>query len=86
MADYRLTFAHSSIKELGRLDPPIARRVMASVEKLPHDPRPPGCVKLQGSESRWRIRIGDWRVVYTVDDGARIVDIVAVRHRSDVYR
>ena len=86
MADYRLTFAHSAIKELGRLDPPIARRVMTSVEKLSRDPRPSGCVKLQGSESRWRIRIGDWRVVYTVDDGARIVDIVAVRHRSDVYR
>lgn len=86
MVEFRLTFARSAGKELDRLDPPIARRVMSSLQKLIYNPRPPGCVKLQGSQNEWRIRIGDWRAVYTVDDKLRIVDIVAVRHRSDVYR
>ena len=86
MGDYSLTFASSAVRQLERLDPPIAHRVMASIKKLIQNPRPPGCVKLHGSENQWRIRIGDWRVVYTIDEQARIVDIVAVRHRSDVYR
>jgi mRNA interferase RelE/StbE len=86
MAEFRLTFARSAAKELERLDPPIARRVMPAIQKLVHDPRPPGSVKLRGSQNEWRIRVGDWRVVYTVDDKLRMVDIVAIRHRSDIYR
>lgn len=86
MAEFRISFARSAARELERLDPPVARRVLLAIEKLADNPRPPGCVKLQGSQNEWRIRIGDWRVVYTVDDKGKLVDIVAVRHRSDVYR
>jgi len=86
MSEYRVTFARSAGKDLDRLDPPIARRVLSAIEKLAIAPRPPGCVKLAGSKSDWRIRIGDWRVIYIIDDAAAVVDIVAVRHRSEAYR
>ena len=45
-----------------------------------------GCVKLTGSQNDWRIRIGDWRVIYSIIDKSGVVDIVAIRHRSDAYR
>ena len=86
MPEYRITFARSAGKELQKLDPPIARRIFKAIEKLAAYPRPTGCVKLTGSQNEWRIRIGDWRVIYTIDDAARAVDIAAIRHRSDAYR
>jgi mRNA interferase RelE/StbE len=86
MPDYKLTFARSASRELQRLDPPIARRVLSAIEKLGQNPRPSGCLKLIGSANDWRIRIGDWRVIYAINDEKLIVDIVAIRHRSDAYR
>jgi mRNA interferase RelE/StbE len=83
VADYRLTFARSARQELERLDPPISRRVLAAIEKLQ---KPSGCIKLTGSRNDWRIRIGDWRVIYSVLDTDKVVDVVAIRHRSDAYR
>lgn len=50
-----------------------------------NDPRPSGCRKLVGSENTWRIRVGDYRVLYSLDDNYNTIDIVAVRHRSKAY-
>ena len=86
MPEYGITFARSARKELEALNPPLAARVLARIETLAIDPRPAGARKLQGAPRLWRIRVGDYRVVYSVDDRQRIVDIVRVRHRSDVYR
>ena len=86
MAEYKVVFARSARRELENLEAPIIRRIIARVEALMTNPRPPGCVKLQGAADLWRIRIGDYRVVYSIDDSARLVDIRVVRHRSDVYR
>jgi mRNA interferase RelE/StbE len=86
MAEYRLTFARSARRDVGALDVTIGRRVLAKIQSLAKDPRPPGCVKLTGTSNQWRIRIGDWRVIYTIDDATNHVDIAAVRHRSDAYR
>lgn len=86
MPDYGIVFARSARKELERLNPQDQRRVFRRIERLSKDPRPPGCRKLEGAEDLWRIRIGDHRVVYAIDDTRRLVDIVAVRHRSDAYR
>ena len=86
MPEYRITFARSAGRDLDKLDPPVAQRVLAAIQKLASNPRPPGCVKLTGSLNDWRIRAGDWRILYTIDDTAAVVDIAAIRHRSDAYR
>ncbi len=85
MTDYSITFARSARKEFESLDAPIVRRVLPKIEALAQEPRPRGCRKIQGERNLWRIRIGDYRVVYAVYDDERIVDIIAVRHRSKAY-
>lgn len=86
MADYSVVFARSARKELQNLDPPVARRILKQVEALTNNPRPAGVVKLEGATALWRLRVGEWRVVYRVLDRERLVDVVAVRHRRDAYR
>lgn len=86
MADYAVVFARSARKELQNFDPQVARRIIKQIEALVTDPRPSGVVKLEGATDLWRIRVGQWRVVYRISDRDRLVDVVAVRHRSDVYR
>ena len=86
MDSYSIVFAKSARKELESLADQIIDRVLPRIENLADFPRPVGCRKLTGERNLWRIRIGDYRVIYYVDDQKRIVDIVAVRHRKDAYR
>ncbi len=86
MADYTVVFARSARKELQSLDPQVARRILKNIEALVGDPRPSGVVKLEGAQDLWRIRVGDWRVIYRVSDPEKLVDVIAVRHRRDAYR
>ena len=86
MADYTITFARSARKELEVMDTGIVLRIFPKIEALAREPRPAGCRKLQGEQFLWRIRIGDYRVVYAVYDRERLVDIIAVRHRSKAYK
>jgi mRNA interferase RelE/StbE len=86
MAEYAVTFARSARKELEALAPALVARVMGRIERLAVEPRPGGARKLQGEQDLWRIRVGDYRVVFSVDDRQRVVDVVRVRHRRDVYR
>ena len=86
MADYTVVFARSARKELQNLDPQVARRILKQIEALVANPRPSGVVKLEGASDLWRIRVGEWRVVYRIADRDRLVDVIAVRHRGDAYR
>jgi mRNA interferase RelE/StbE len=86
MAEYGVIFARSARRELEVLDAAIARRVISRIEGLTQNPRPSGSRKLHGEQNLWRIRIGDYRVVYNVDERQRIVDILRIRHRREVYR
>ena len=86
MADYAVVFARSARKELQNLDPQVARRILKQIEALVANPRPSGVVKLEGASDLWRIRVGEWRVVYRISDRDRLVDVNAVRHRRDAYR
>jgi mRNA interferase RelE/StbE len=86
MADYTITFARSARKELENLPADIADRILRKVETLAPNPRLPGIIKLQGSKNLWRLRVGDYRVVYSINDFSRTVDVSVVRHRRDVYR
>ena len=85
MADYSISFAKSARKELEGLDTVVVQRVFPKIEALAKQPRPPGCRKLEGFKNLWRIRIGDYRVIYSIDDDKRIIDITGVRHRSKAY-
>jgi len=86
MPDYTITFASSARKEIESFDEKIVNRIFPRIEALSKDPRPSGCKKLVGDKYLWRIRIGDYRAVYAIYDDKRIVDIISVRHRKDVYK
>jgi len=85
MAEYLITFNRSAEKELDFLDATLIRRIVPKIDALVKEPRPHGCRKLHGEKSMWRIRIGDYRVIYTINDAEHIVDITGVRHRSKAY-
>ena len=84
--EYQIVFARSARRELDALPRSLGLRILRRIDSLALTPRPRGCRKLVGSTNLWRMRIGDYRVIYGVDDAQRIVDIVAIRHRSDAYR
>ena len=84
MAEYRLIISSSAIKELQDLPKSAIERVRQKIRALAIDPRPPGCKKLEG-RSAWRIRLGDYRILYEVDDRQRVVSVGAIRHRSKAY-
>ena len=86
MASYRVEIAKSAAKDLRGIDRKWITRIVASIETLESDPRPSGCKKLVGSDHTYRLRIGDYRVVYDIHDDMLIVLVVRIRHRRDVYR
>jgi mRNA interferase RelE/StbE len=83
---YAITFARSAQRELEHLPALSVRRIVARIESLATHPRPAGARKMVGPGARYRLRVGDYRVIYRVDDSGHSVDIVAVRHRKDAYR
>lgn len=85
MADYSITFARSARKELEDLPNSLIKRIFTKIESLADKPRPNRCRKLQGFKNLWRIRIGDYRVIYSIDDSSETIDIVAIRHRREAY-
>jgi mRNA interferase RelE/StbE len=72
-------------KELEALSDELLARVVRKLEALGAAPRPAGCRKLKGYEDQWRIRVGDWRVVYIIDDAAKLVSVTRIAHRREVY-
>jgi len=83
---YRVLLERRAEKDLTRLSPEIHDRVIVAIQALAVNPRPPGCRKLAGSKHDWRIRVGDYRVIYEIADGIRVVRVNRVRHRREVYR
>jgi mRNA interferase RelE/StbE len=84
-ASYTVVVSRPVQKEIRSLDQGIRLRILTALRALAVDPRPSGCRKLVGAQNRWRIRVGDYRVIYTVDDTDHIVEIFVVRHRSKAY-
>ena len=86
MARYELIYLPSVAKDLRGLPKVIVRRILAKAEKLRDDAHPPGSAKLEGSEHRYRLRQGDYRILYCVDDVRIVITVVKVGHRREVYR
>jgi mRNA interferase RelE/StbE len=87
VASYSVLIKTSAAKELEAVEPRGVRaRIVSRIERLGSNPRPRGSQKLAGDEERYRIRQGQYRVVYSIDDDARVVEVFKVGHRREVYR
>ena len=86
MTNYTVTFSRSARKELESLPDSIVQRIFPKIEALEDNPRPRGVKKIEGEERMYRIRVGDYRVIYEIIDRTRTVDIAHIRHRRDAYR
>jgi mRNA interferase RelE/StbE len=86
VADYTVVFVRSARRELEALPDELGERILARIRPLAKTPRPSGAKKLKGKWGLWRIRVGDYRVVYEVHDETRSVEISYIRHRREVYR
>ena len=83
---YRVALSTAAARQLAKLDAPARRRVGAAIDLLAEDPRPPGATKLVGADGVWRVRTGDYRILYEIGDRALRVWVVAVGHRRHIYR
>jgi mRNA interferase RelE/StbE len=83
---YRVEIARRAVKALAALPRKEQQRVRAAIDLLAENPRPPGCVALTGEAHAYRVRVGDYRIVYEVFDDRLVVQVVRVGHRRDVYR
>ncbi|MBX9472427.1 type II toxin-antitoxin system RelE family toxin [Microcella sp.] len=83
---YSVEFTTSAARQVKKLPRPARERLLAAIQKLGDDPRPPGCTKLVGEEIAWRLRVGDYRIVYDVFDDVLTVLIVRAGNRREIYR
>ena len=82
---YRVEVAAAAARQLRQLDRSAQRRVQAAIELLADEPRPSGAKKLVGGNGEWRVRTGDYRIVYEIHDDVLLVLVVAVGHRREIY-
>ncbi|MGE5442270.1 MAG: type II toxin-antitoxin system RelE family toxin [Bacteroidota bacterium] len=73
-------------KDLRALDDKTRRRVLRAVMTLEANPRPPGAKKLRGESDLWRVRVGDYRILYSIEEARLVVLVVKIGHRREVYR
>jgi mRNA interferase RelE/StbE len=82
----RVEFLPRADKQLRALAHLVQARIVRAVRNLADNPRPPGCAKLTGTDDLWRIRVGDYRVIYHIQDADLLVLVVRIGHRRDVYK
>jgi mRNA interferase RelE/StbE len=82
---YRIVVTSAARRVINHLEASIKTRILARIDTLASNPRPPGAIKLEGQQS-YRVRVGDYRIVYMVEDEIVTVTIIRVGHRRDVYR
>ena len=83
---YEVYLEQAAERDLRRLSAEEFHRIVPQIKALADNPRPFGCHKITGSKSDWRIRVGDYRVLYEIDAKAKIVRVFRIRHRREVYR
>lgn len=84
MSQYRIELRPAVVRALRKLDPQVRHRVQGAIALLAQDPRPPGARALQGRDGL-RVRVGEYRIIYTIDDRVLTVVVVRLGHRRDVY-
>jgi len=83
---YEVYLEHAAERDLKRLPVKLFHRLIDQIKKLAKKPRPAGCRKITGTKNDWRIRVGDYRVIYEIDEGAKMIRVMRVRYRREVYR
>ena len=82
---YQVVLTPSAARQLRKFDPPVRRRLQAAIELLAIEPRPPPATRLVGGGGEWRVRTGDYRIVYEIEEDRLLVLVLRVGHRRDVY-
>jgi mRNA interferase RelE/StbE len=82
---YSVEVAPAAVRQIKKLDRAVQRKILARIERLADAPRPPGCVKLSGRDDIYRVRMADFRILYSVADATLIILVLKVGHRRDVY-
>ncbi len=83
---YEVLIERAAEKDVKRLPPAVLRRIVQVIKSFSLVPRPPGCRKISGSENKWRVRVGDYRILYEIDDKNSTAKVMRVKHRREVYR
>ena len=83
---YIVTLDNAGRRDLANLEHSISARVSEAIDRLVNEPRPRGCTKIVGTKLRYRVRAGDYRIIYDVYDQSRSVVVRMIRHRGDAYR
>jgi mRNA interferase RelE/StbE len=83
---YEVAFSTTAARQLRKLPAAVSERIVRAADRLAIDPRPPGLVKLEGADELYRIRVGDYRLIYQIADEQLIVLIARVAHSKDAYR
>jgi mRNA interferase RelE/StbE len=83
---YRIDFTPSAARAFRKLPGPVQGRIAPKIDALAATPRPHGVEKMTGHENRYRIRVGEYRIIYIIDDGARLMTVAVIGHRREVYR
>ena len=82
---YCVTIAPAAERQIRTFDPPVRRRVQAVIDLLAADPRPPRAIQLAGGAGEWRVRTGDYRIIYEIHDDRLVVLVLRVGHRREIY-
>ena len=82
---YLVTIAPAAERQIRTFDPPVRRRVQAVIDLLAADPRPPRAIQLVGGAGEWRVRTGDYRIIYEIHDDRLVVLVLRVGHRREIY-
>ena len=86
MAEYEVSIAYSARREIKALPKSLQERIEKVIDSLETNPRPRGTIKLKGKEDVYRIKVSNYRIIFTIDDKKRHIDISYIRHRGEAYR
>ena len=82
---YEVALAPAAARQLRKFDPQVRRRVQAAIELLATEPRPPAATRLVGGAGEWRVRTGDYRIVYEIEEERLLVLVLSAGHRREIY-
>lgn len=83
---YKVEILKDALKQLKKLSPELQQRIQVKIDNLAIEPRPNGVKKLKGKENAYRIRVGNYRIIYDIFDDVLLVNVVEIDHRSKIYK